>query len=189
MSLQRRLNIKCKRLRRKLGEYSIMETIGRKYFKKEEMAYSIKYFWESKLNKSRKISLEFIHMESTGDAGENSANEERSQIKVVKCPACEKWSQQVWQLFTFFVITPHQSLLFISNSQSASQYSLYIKIITIKSNSTWGTVVGFSLFFRNDVHLWWHRSLNHFYGNEDGCGHWFVHTLSLNLFVRRSNVG
>lgn len=44
--------------------------------------------------------------------------------------------------------TPHQSLLFISSSQNSSQYSLYIKItITIKSNFTWGTVIGFSLFF------------------------------------------
>lgn len=153
------------------------------------MAYGIKYFWESKLNESRKISLEFSHMEATGDAGENSANEERSQIRVVECPACEKWSQQVRQLLTFCVTTPHQSL-FISSSQGSSQYSLYIKItITIKSNSTWGTVVGFSLFFRDDVHLWWHKNLNHFYGNEDRCGHWFVHTLSLNPFVRRLNVG
>lgn len=45
MSLQRRLNRKGKRWRRKLGEYGVMETTRRKYFKDEGLDYGITYLW------------------------------------------------------------------------------------------------------------------------------------------------
>lgn len=62
-------------------------------------------------------------------------------------------------------------------------------MITIKSNTTRGTVTGFSLFFKDDIHLWQHKIWNGSYASEDRCGHWFIYSLSLNSLCKKVERG